>query len=378
MQKLKLAGAATLAMGLTLAYSRAACAADADWYLGLGAGRSASHLDDTRIAEELTSPGFAVTSIDTDSHKNAYKLFGGYQVNRYFATELSYFDLGKFSFYAHTAPAGEVNGTISVHGLAFDVVGLLPFTEQLSAFAKIGAAEAQTRDSFSSTLGAGLGGAPEQWHINGKFGAGLQYLLTAHVGVRAEWERYRINDAVRDHGNVDAWTVSLVFPFGRQAPPPRPVAEVRQPVSPPPPVVVAPPIAQPVAAPPAPRHVTFDADALFTFNSAAVRPEGTHALDEFARELRPAQFEHVRVAGYTDRIGSDAYNQRLSQRRADAVKDYLVNTAGIDAAKITAEGRGKSDPVTKPGQCGTKRSATMIACLQPDRRVEIEVAAIER
>jgi OOP family OmpA-OmpF porin len=81
------------------------------------------------------------------------------------------------------------------------------------------------------------------------------------------------------------------------------------------------------------------------------------------------------VTGYTDRIGSDAYNQRLSEQRADAVKAYLVQTGGIDATKILADGKGKANPVTKPGECGEKRSPATVACLQPDRRVEIEVAA---
>jgi OmpA-OmpF porin, OOP family len=124
--------------------------------------------------------------------------------------------------------------------------------------------------------------------------------------------------------------------------------------------------------------VSFSADALFAFDSAMIRPDGTRELDKFASELREITYDQIRVVGYTDRIGSDAYNLRLSQRRADAVKDFLVGTAGVDAAKITSEGRGKSDPVTKPGECGEKRSAATIACLQPDRRVEIEVSGTQR
>ncbi len=378
MQESKVAGAVALALGIVLGGTQLARADDADWYAGFGAGRSLSRLDDDRIAQELNAPGFTTTSIDTNSHRNTFKVFGGYQFNRNFALEGSYFDLGKFAFFAPSAPSGAMDGTIDVRGFALDAVGLLPLTDKFSAFAKIGASEAQTRDSFSATGGNSVGNpTPSLWRVNPKVGAGLVYMLTPHFGVRGEWERYRIDDAVRDHGNIDAVTVSVVFPFGEAAPPPAVHAEPARPVvAPPAPVVVAAPV--PVAPTPVPRHVTFDADALFTFNRFALRPEGTRDLDSFAAELRSARFDQVHVTGYTDRIGSDAYNLRLSQQRADAVRDYLVNNAGVDAAKIVAEGKGKSNPVTKPGECGVKRSAAVIACLQPDRRVEIEVAGTER
>ena len=97
------------------------------------------------------------------------------------------------------------------------------------------------------------------------------------------------------------------------------------------------------------------------------------ALDKFASQLHGTQYNQIHVFGYSDRIGSDAYNLKLSQERADAVETYLVQKAGVDASKIEAEGRGKADPVTKPDECGGKRSPKTIACLQPDRRVEIEV-----
>jgi OOP family OmpA-OmpF porin len=82
----------------------------------------------------------------------------------------------------------------------------------------------------------------------------------------------------------------------------------------------------------------------------------------------------ITVEGHTDRLGSDAYNQRLSTRRAEAVKSYLVGTGGIDGTKISAVGKSESAPVTKPGDCtGTSASTKLLACLQPDRRVEVEV-----
>jgi OOP family OmpA-OmpF porin len=123
--------------------------------------------------------------------------------------------------------------------------------------------------------------------------------------------------------------------------------------------------------------VSFSADSLFDFDASAVTPEGKVALDTFAKELQGAQFDTISVEGHTDRLGSTAYNQTLSQQRADAVKAYLVGTDGLDAAKIAAVGKSESAPVTKAGDCkGNTPNAKLITCLQPDRRVEVEVTGL--
>jgi OOP family OmpA-OmpF porin len=76
----------------------------------------------------------------------------------------------------------------------------------------------------------------------------------------------------------------------------------------------------------------------------------------------------VRITGYTDRIGGDAYNLKLSQRRADAVKGYLV-AKGVAAGRLAAVGRGKANPVV---QCSDTNRAELVRCLEPNRRVEVE------
>ena len=82
----------------------------------------------------------------------------------------------------------------------------------------------------------------------------------------------------------------------------------------------------------------------------------------------------ISVEGNTDRLGSENYNQKLSEERADAVKAYLTTSAGIDPRKISSTGRGETNPVTQPRDCkGNKPTAALIACLQPDRRVDVEV-----
>lgn len=105
-----------------------------------------------------------------------------------------------------------------------------------------------------------------------------------------------------------------------------------------------------------------------------MKPAGKQHLDKLAADLRGVNFDVITVTGHTDRIGSHAYNMKLSTRCAEAVKAYLVS-AGIPADKIAASGTDGSDPVTKPGECkGKKATKKLIACLQPDRRVEVEVS----
>ena len=289
-------------------------------------------------------------------------------------------DLGKYSFSATTVPAGMLNGQLKVNGINLDLVGMMPLTERLSLMGRVGATSARTRDQFSgSGAVAVLNPSPRQRATNYKFGGGLQYEFSPAFLVRGEAERYRINDAVGNKGDVNMLSVSLVFPFGRSVNTARPMAAPATYVEPAPmpaPVVVAPapePMPVPVTAPER-RRVSFSAESLFGFDRAEVKPEGRAALDKFASDTRGTQFEVIVVEGHTDRLGSPAYNQKLSQRRADAVKAYLVSNGGFDANKVTANGKGESTPVTATADCkGNKPTAKLIACLQPDRRVDIEV-----
>ena len=133
--------------------------------------------------------------------------------------------------------------------------------------------------------------------------------------------------------------------------------------------------AAPAAAPaakPSGDKITVAADALFDFNKATLRPAGKAKLDEVVAKAGAIKLEVIIAVGHTDRIGSDAYNQKLSERRAAAVKQYLVSK-GIDANRVYTEGKGKKNPVTKPDQCLGKTSPKVIACLQPNRRVDIEL-----
>jgi OOP family OmpA-OmpF porin len=143
-------------------------------------------------------------------------------------------------------------------------------------------------------------------------------------------------------------------------------------------VATAPTPPAPVA-PPAPaissEKITYQADALFDFDKAILKPAGKEKLDDLASKVGSLNLEVIVATGYTDRIGSDKYNDRLSLRRAQAVKAYLVSK-GIEANRIYTEGKGKRDPVTTG--CNQKNRKQLIACLAPDRRVEVEVVGTSK
>ncbi|WP_159990979.1 outer membrane protein OmpA [Pelistega ratti] len=114
--------------------------------------------------------------------------------------------------------------------------------------------------------------------------------------------------------------------------------------------------------------VTFNADTFFDFDRATLKPEGRNILDQVAAQVQQLNLESLIAVGHTDSVGADAYNQRLSERRAASVKQYLVSK-GIPAEQIIASGRGESQPVasnaTREGRA-------------KNRRVEIEIVGTPR
>ncbi len=137
---------------------------------------------------------------------------------------------------------------------------------------------------------------------------------------------------------------------------------------PPAPVEIAP--RGPAQSPP--EVISFSGDALFAFDRTELKSEGKAMLDELVRKLDGAKYDTVLATGHTDRLGSSQYNQTLSERRAQVVKDYLVDR-NVQASRIDATGKGKSQPVTRPDECRGPISAEVVACLQPDRRVDVEM-----
>ncbi len=167
--------------------------------------------------------------------------------------------------------------------------------------------------------------------------------------------------AVGCDGAIVAPKAVAPTPAPAPAPAPAPVA---------PPAVVAPPAPAPAPAPavvvpppPVATKVTYAADAFFDFDKSVLKPEGKAKLDDLVSKVKGINLEVIIAVGHTDSRGSDAYNQKLSVRRSEAVKAYLVSK-GIEKNRVYTEGKGEKQPVadnkTKEG-------------MAKNRRVEIEV-----
>ena len=174
--------------------------------------------------------------------------------------------------------------------------------------------------------------------------------------------------AVKDASGACVVTSGVVHPdcAGAKPAPARP-AEPAKPAAPAEAPKAAPPAARPAPAS-VKQAVVIQADALFDFDKSVLRPDGRKSIDDAVAKLQGVDVEMVIATGHTDSVGSDAYNQKLSERRANAVKDYLVSK-GIPAAKITTIGKGESQPVA------TNKTAEG---RQKNRRVDIEFKGVKQ
>jgi OmpA-OmpF porin, OOP family len=119
--------------------------------------------------------------------------------------------------------------------------------------------------------------------------------------------------------------------------------------------------------------LSLSAGGLFALSSNKIKPSGQQALDEMVEHLKGMHYDSVLVVGHTDPTGPKAMNEKLSKRRAEAVKQYLVSK-GVDPKLIKIEGKGGAEPLPKTHNCDSLPRAEKIACYAPDRRVDIEVA----
>ncbi len=251
-----------------------------------------------------------------------------------------------------------------------------------------------SRDKFRPFLLAGLGVARNNvdysiptiqdrsktsWLAN--VGVGAQYLFNDSFGLQADlrqqWSRSSAKapgTTFDADGTISNTLLSLggIFRFGAPAPMPVAAAEpAPAPVVEPVPVVEPAPVAEPApveACKPTLETITISAEKLFGFDKSKLQEGSKPILDEAAAKIKAnPDIELVLVTGHTDRIGSTAYNQKLSERRANQVKDYLVSQ-GVEAGRLHAVGKGESEPVST---CKGIKGKKLIECLAPDRRVVI-------
>jgi OOP family OmpA-OmpF porin len=256
--------------------------------------------------------------------------------------------------------------------------------EQLRPFVLVGAGVARNKLDYSIPApNDGLSDTKTGWMAN--VGLGAQDLVNDKFGlqadVRQQWSRAKggvsknlDSTNISNNETVSSTLVSLggFFRFG--APKPMPVVAAAEPApyEAPEPAPVAEPAPAPVAVaqPCKPKFetVTISAEKLFGFDKSKLQEGSKPILDGVVAKLKEhEEFKLVMVNGYTDRIGSEAYNQKLSERRANEVKEYIVSQ-GIDASRLQAIGKGESGPVV---DCKGVKGKKLVECLAPNRRVVI-------
>jgi len=341
-----------------------AVAAESGGYIGLGVGLSQANIAGDRIRSELLGSGLTMTTIDEDDRDIGYKLFGGYKFNKNFAVEGGYFNLGKFGFTANTTTAGSsFSGTGKFQGLNLDLVGILPLAEKFSAFGRGGYIHTETKDSFSGTGAVTITNPnPKKTEGSYKYGLGIQYDLTRSLGLRAEWERYRVNDAVGNKGDIDMALIGLVYTFGAAKPAPKaatpPPADVAPVAAAAPVLVIVPVVART-------QQYCSILDIQYEINRDVIQREEQEKLGVLETFMKKYPDTTAVVEGHTDEVGTSADNMRLSQRRAESVVNYLAGR-GIARSRLQAVGYGETRPIadnqTEIGKRLNRRINAIVAC----------------
>ncbi|RBO12083.1 porin OmpA [Pantoea sp. 3_1284] len=349
MKKTAIAIAVALAGFATVAQ---AAPKDDTWYTGAKLGWSQYH--DTGYYGN----GYANNDGPTHESQLGAGAFLGYQANPYLGFELGYDWLGRMP-----NKGDNINGAFKAQGVQLAAKLSYPIADDLDVYTRLGGMVWRADSTQNNTL-TGERRSDHDTGVSPLAAVGVEYAVTKNWATRLD---YQWVNNIGDAGTVGArpdngmLSVGVAYRFGQD----EAGAPIAAPAPAPAPVVET-------------KRFTLKSDVLFTFNKSTLKPEGQQALDQLYSQLSSMDPKDgsVVVLGFTDRIGSDQYNQKLSEKRAQSVVDYLVSK-GIPANKISARGMGESNPVTGNTCDNVKGRNALIDCLGPDRRVEIDVKGIK-
>ena len=351
---------ALVVAGLAAASVAQAAPQENTFYAGVKAGQASFH-DGIKANTDATNPRSLDFGTGYNRNSFTYGVFGGYQIlnrdNLGLAVELGYDDFGRVKF----KDAGKVAAKHTNHGTHLSLKGSYEVLNGLDVYGKAGVALVRSDYKFYNTENGARDhkAGRHSLRTSGLFAVGAEYAVLPELAVRLEYQwltrvgKYRTqttNNSSVDHnpwiGSINA---GVSYRFGQGA-------------------VAAPAMAPEVVS----KTFNLNSDVTFAFGKANLKPQAQATLDGIYGEIAQVHSAKVAVAGYTDRIGSDAGNLKLSQRRADTVANYLVQK-GVATNAISATGYGKANPVTGATCDQVKGRKALIACLAPDRRVEIAV-----
>jgi len=349
---------ALVVAGLAAASVAQAAPQENTFYAGVKAGQASFHdgISKNRvIADKL----LGVNDYGYNRNSFTYGVFGGYQIlnrdNLGLAVELGYDDFGRVKF----KEAGKVAAKHTNHGTHLSLKGSYEVLNGLDVYGKAGVALVRSDYKFYNTENGARDhkAGRHSLRTSGLFAVGAEYAVLPELAVRLEYQwltrvgKYRTQTTNNSSVDYNPWIGSInagvSYRFGQGA-------------------VAAPAMAPEVVS----KTFNLNSDVTFAFGKANLKPQAQATLDGIYGEIAQVHSAKVAVAGYTDRIGSDAGNLKLSQRRADTVANYLVQK-GVATNAISATGYGKANPVTGATCDQVKGRKALIACLAPDRRVEI-------
>jgi OOP family OmpA-OmpF porin len=235
--------------------------------------------------------------------------------------------------------------------------------DKLSVFGRLGLDYAQSRDSFNSygNIVATVPSASAN-SLNLKAGVGLQYNFIDSVALRGEWERYRINDAVGARGDIDFLSVGLVVLFGKEKPAPAPIIVIKEV----PQIAKAPPVMVIVPVKVKTQQYCSILDLQFEIKQDDIQREMKEKLSVLGTFMKKYPQTTAVIEGHTDDVGTEEFNLKLSEQRAQSVVNYLIDSFHIDASRLSAVGYGMYRPIadngSSEGRRANRRIDAVIAC----------------
>lgn len=284
---------------------------------------------------------------DCDNDTFGYGLYAGYQFNDWFALEAGVTDYGEPS--ATYPLSSDINGqSVSADIYGAELAAKLSYrlSSRWALFTRLGASY-QDIDKTSDWQGES---SSQEW--NTMISAGVDYRLSQRWSLRGEYQFIDgLGDSTVEQADLHFTSIGLTYHFGQEEVIPIPEPETA-PVVAPEPIIVK-------------ETVTLSADAQFDFDSATLKVN--EDLSALAGQLDQFDVGQIVIIGHTDSKGPEAYNQKLSEKRAQAVADYLVNK-GVSSDRLTVRGMGETQPITD--------NATLEGRAL-NRRVEIEFETVK-
>ncbi len=190
----------------------------AQWYVGGSVGKSDIQFDNAAQSDQFLDLGFTNPSTVSNTKDTGYRIFGGYQLHKYFAIEGAYVDLGRFGFRTDVLPRGSLTGYTRIDGFELSAVGTLPLGERFGLFARVGALSAETRTSYTGdgSIETLIGGDTQKRRSTElAYGAGAMFHINKNLSVRGEWSRYEKLGSVLTGGRTDAnlYSLGLIYRF---------------------------------------------------------------------------------------------------------------------------------------------------------------------